>query len=160
MLLPVELTAAGELRAGKPAVLLGSQANESSARFSPDGAWLAYTSDESGRSEVFVQPFPATGGRWQVSSEGAEWIEWRKQLFYGRSEEVVMSVPYRVDGRTFVAEKPRMWMRIPAGVLWVEPNPDGSRAAVIRSEDARRESMVLVVNFFDYLRRRVDAPPP
>ena len=160
MLLPVELTPGGEVRAGEPRVLLGGKANETTGRFSPDGAWFAYTSDESGRSEVFVQPFPPTGGRWQVSSEGAEWIEWRKQLFYGRSEEVVMSVSYRTDGRTFVAEKPRVWMRIPPGVLWLEPTADGSRAAVIRSEDVRRESMVLVVNFFDYLRRKLGTPTP
>jgi hypothetical protein len=45
-------------------------------------------------------------------------------------------------------------------VLWLEPTADGSRAAVIRSEDVHRESMVLVVNFFDYLRRKVSAPTP
>jgi Tol biopolymer transport system component len=160
MMLPVETDPSGELRAGTPVVLLGGRANETSARFSPDGNWLAYVSDESGRSEVFVEPFPATGSRWQVSSEGAEWIEWRKQLLYGRSEEVVMSVSYRVDGRTFVAEKPRVWMHIPPGVLWIEPTFDATHAAVIRSEDPRRESLVLVVNFFDYLRRRVSASSP
>jgi hypothetical protein len=53
------------------------------------------------------------------------------------------------------AEKPRMWMRIPPRVLWLEPTTDGARADVIRSEDAHRESMVLVVNFFDYLRRKL-----
>jgi serine/threonine-protein kinase len=158
MRLRVEPTDTGELRAGQPEVLIGTPANEAAAQFSPDGTWLAYTSDDSGRSEVFVQPFPPTGGRWQVSSEGAEWIAWGKQLLYGRSEEVVMSVPYRVNGRTFVAEKPRAWMRIPPGVLWLDPSPDASRAAVIRSEDTRRESMVLVVNFFGYLREKLGVP--
>jgi hypothetical protein len=134
-------------------VLLGSAANEYAGELSPDGRWLAYTSDESGRSEVYVQPFPRPGGRWQVSTEGAEWIEWYGMLLYGRSEEVVMSVPYRVEGRTFIAEKPRIWMRIPPGVLWLDPAPDNGRAAVIRSEDTRRESMVLLVNLFDHLRR-------
>jgi hypothetical protein len=157
MMLPVEPSATGELTAGKATLLLGGEADTSSARFSPDGNWLAYVSDESGRNEVYVQPFPSTGGRWQVSSEGAEWIEWRTQLFYGRSEEVVMSVPYRVDGRTFVAEKPRVWMRIPPGVLWVDPMYDGSRAAVIRSDDTHRESIVLMVNFAGYLRARLAA---
>ena len=75
------------------------------------------------------------------------------QLFYGRSEEVVMRVPYRIDGSTFVAEKPQVWMRIPPGVSWVEPSTDGTRAAAIRSEDARPESVVLVVNCFEHLRR-------
>jgi hypothetical protein len=51
-------------------------------------------------------------------------------------------------------------MRIPPGVLWVDPTPDATRAAVIRSEDPRRESMVLVVNFFDYLRRKVGPTSP
>ena len=153
MLLPMETTPDGAWRPGPPSVLLGTPANELAGEFSPDGRWLAYTADDSGRAEVYVQPFPGPGGRWQVSTEGAEWVEWYKDLMYGRSEEVVMSVPYRVQGQTFVAEKPRVWMRIPPGVLWLDPSPDSSRAAVIRSEEARRESMVLLVNVFDHLRR-------
>jgi serine/threonine-protein kinase len=155
MLLPIALTAEGVPKTGTPRALLDSPSNELAGEFSPDGKWLAYTSDESGRSEVYVRPFPAQAGRWQASTEGAEWVEWRAngQLFYGRSEEVVMRVPYRIDGSTFVAEKPQVWMRIPQGVSWVEPSMDGTRAAAIRSEDARPESMVLVVNFFERLRR-------
>jgi hypothetical protein len=130
-------------------------ANEDSARFSPDGKWIAYTSDESGRNEVYVQPFGGGGARWQVSTDGAEWIEWRKgRLFYGLSEEVVMRVPYRVDGQTFAADKPEVWMRIPQGVLWVDPPMGATRAVGIRAEDKRSESVILVTNFFDELRRR------
>jgi serine/threonine-protein kinase len=159
MLLPIALTAEGVLESGTPQVLLDSPSNELAGEFSPDGKWLAYTSDQSGRNEVYVQPFPGLRGRWQASTEGAEWVEWRAngQLFYGRSEEVVMRVPYRVDGSTFVAEKPQVWMRIPPGVSWVEPAMDGTRAAAIRSEDARPEAMVLVVNFFEHLRRVASA---
>lgn len=155
MLLSLERTPTGDVRAGRAAPVLQSAANESAGEFSPDGRWLAYASDESGRSEVFVQPFPGPGGRWQVSVEGAEWIEWRTndQLFYGRSEEVVMAVPYRVDGRTFAAGKPRIWLRIPPGVSWVDPAPDSTRAAVIRTEDTRGDSVVLMLNFLDHLRR-------
>ena len=157
MLLPLAPAPGGGWTAGTPTPLLTSAANEMAGEFSPDGKWLAYTSDETGRSEVYVQPFPGPGGRWQVSTEGAEWVEWRAndQLLYGRSEEVVMAVPYRVVGRTFQAAKPRVWMRIPSGVSWVDPAPDSPRAAVIRSEDPRRESMVLIVNFFDRLRKEV-----
>ena len=158
MLLPVKVIG-GEVTAGTPRPVLESPANELAGEFSPDGRWLAYTSDQTGRSEVFIQPFPVPGGRWQISTEGAEWVEWRGngQLFYGRSEEVVMRVPYRIAGNTFVSEKPQVWMRIPPGVSWLEPSIDGLRGAGIRSEDARPESMVLVVNLFDYLRRI--APP-
>jgi hypothetical protein len=68
-----------------------------------------------------------------------------------------MRVPYRVEGQTFVAAKPELWMRIPHGVLWVDPPMTGSRAATIRADDKRNESVVLVVNFFDELRRRAPA---
>ena len=64
-----------------------------------------------------------------------------------------MQVPYRVEGN-FVAETPQVWMRIPPGVMWVDPSADSRRAAVIRAEDARTESVVLVTNFFEHLRRR------
>jgi Tol biopolymer transport system component len=155
MLLPIDLSG-DTVKAGTPQPLLDFPSNELAGEFSPDGRWLAYTSDRTGRNEVFVQPFPGRdGGRWQVSTEGAEWVEWRSNgnLFYGRSEEVVMRVPYRVDGTTFLHERPQVWMRIPAGVSWVEPSLDGSRAVGIRSVDARPEAMVLIVNFFEHLRR-------
>jgi serine/threonine-protein kinase len=160
MLVPIAIAANGVATVGTAAELKATPANEDSGRFAPDGNWVAYTSDEAGRNEVYVQPFPGGGasGRWQVSTDGAEWIEWRKGgLFYGLSEEVVMRVPYRVDGRTFAADKPELWMRIPQGVLWVDPPMSGTRAAAIRADDQRRESLVLVLNFFDELRRRAPA---
>jgi len=156
MLLPIDIAANGIGKPGTAKELMVTPANEDSARFAPDGKWIAYTSDEAGRNEVYVEPFPGGGGRWQVSTDGAEWIEWRRGgLFYGLSEEVVMRVPYRADGRTFTAEKPELWMRIPQGVLWVDPPMSGTRAATIRADGKRSESVVLVVNFFDELRRRV-----
>src|SRR5262249_50686720 len=54
----------------KPRVFLQTQFSESSAMISPDGHWVAYISDESGRLEVYVRPFPGPGGKWQVSTEG------------------------------------------------------------------------------------------
>jgi hypothetical protein len=158
MLMPIDIAASGVANVETTTELIEPPANEDSARFAPDGKWIAYTSDEAGRNEVYVQPFPGGGGRWQVSTDGAEWIEWRGGgLFYGLSEEVVMRVPYRVDGRTFAAGKPELWMRIPQGVLWVDPPMSGTQAATIRADDKRGESVVLVVNFFDELRRRAPA---
>jgi Tol biopolymer transport system component len=158
MLLPIDIAANGVAKVGKAAELVVTPADEDSAQFAPDGNWIAHTSDAAGRNEVFVRPFPGGAGRWQVSADGAEWIAWRAGgLFYGLSEEVVMRVPYRVDGRTFAAGKPELWMRIPKGVLWVDPPITGTRAATIRADDKRSESVVLVVNFFDELRRRAPA---
>jgi hypothetical protein len=64
---------------------LNSKANEAFPEISPDGRWLAYASDESGRMEVWVQPFPGPGGRWQISKGGGNQPIWSKdgrQLFY------------------------------------------------------------------------------
>lgn len=60
----------------KPRPFLITAFAESAARFSPDGRWLAYHSDESGRDEVYVRPFPGPGGKWQVSSGGGEEPRW------------------------------------------------------------------------------------
>jgi Tol biopolymer transport system component len=78
----------------KPEVLVATPFDETHAQISPDGKWIAYTSDSTGgRKEVFVQPFPAGTGRWQISPEarpdsatyGGDWARWRhdgKELFY------------------------------------------------------------------------------
>ncbi len=65
--------------------LLASQFREMEARFSPDCRWIAYSSNESGRREVYIQPFPGLGGKWQVSSQGGRDPEWRrdgKELYF------------------------------------------------------------------------------
>src|SRR5262249_36630314 len=54
----------------KPQPFLQTPFNEQGGRFSPDGKWIAYISDESGRSEVYVQSFPPTGAKWQISTNG------------------------------------------------------------------------------------------
>ena len=59
--------------------------NETAPRFSPDGRWLAYISDESGRFEIYVQPYPGPGGKWQISTEGGTEPVWNpngRELFY------------------------------------------------------------------------------
>jgi hypothetical protein len=83
----------------------------------------------------------------------------RTVVFYGRSEELVMRVPYRVEGSTFINEKPQVWMRIPRRVLWTEPSLDGTRAVGIRAIEARPEAIVLMVNFFEQPDGRIPARP-
>ena len=51
---------------------LKTPGEESTAKFSPDGKWLVYMSDESGRREVYVQPYPGSGGKWQISTDGGQ----------------------------------------------------------------------------------------
>jgi len=69
---------------------------QGNSRFSPDGRWLAYESDESGRSEVYVRPFPGPGGRWQISTAGGGQPHWRrdgKELTFLTPENKLMAVP-------------------------------------------------------------------
>ena len=79
-------------------VLAGTPANEGQGEFSPDGRWVAYTSNESGFSEIYVIPFPPTpnGGRWMVSRGGGVQPRWRRDgrdLFYISPDGTMMAVP-------------------------------------------------------------------
>jgi len=71
---------------------LSTPANEGGARLSPDGRWLAYVSDESGRPEIYVQPFPGPGGKWQVSTDGGTEPVWNPnglELFYRSGKKMI-----------------------------------------------------------------------
>ena len=84
--------------AGKPFPFLQSNFNEDHAQFSPDGRWLAYTSNESGRYEVYVQSFPQAGGKWQVSTGGGIAPRWRRdgrELYYIAPDAKLMAVSIR-----------------------------------------------------------------
>lgn len=86
---------------GKPFAVINSGANESQGRFSPDGRWVAYSSDESGRSEIYVRDFPASGAQWQVSTQGGAQPVWRsdgRELFYIASDGSLVAVPITVAG--------------------------------------------------------------
>jgi len=81
---------------GKPFPVVQTNANERYAQFSPDRKWIAYQSDESGRDEVYLQPFPGPGGRVTMSTNGGVQIRWRndgKELFYVALDGRLMAVP-------------------------------------------------------------------
>ena len=84
--------------------------DERQGRFSPDGRWIAYTSNESGPWEVYVRSFPDSGGKWQVSTNGGGQPQWRRdgrELFYLSADRKVMSVEVRGSGPTFDAGTPK-----------------------------------------------------
>lgn len=88
----------GEERTPFPVVRTGSE--EQDAQFSPDGRWIAYQSNDSGRLEVYVKPFRGAATRWQVSRDGGAEARWRgdgKELFYLALDGELMSVPLRFD---------------------------------------------------------------
>jgi serine/threonine protein kinase len=96
----------------KPSPLIQTPFTESHGQISPDGKWLAYYSNETGRSEVYVQPFPGGAGKWQISTSGGQFPRWRRdgrELFYmsQASGGKVTAVDVRSSGSTFEAGSPR-----------------------------------------------------
>ena len=141
------------LASGKREPYLHGPSDESQAQFSPDGSWVAYTSTESGRPEVYVQPFPATGAKWQVSVGGGEQPRWRrdgKELFFLAPDRNLMSVPITVPG-AFDSESPRVLFatHIPFGDLNVsqayDVTPDGERFLIAGADPMTPQSPITVV---------------
>jgi len=102
----------------KPFPFANTEASERGARFSPDGKWLAYVSDESGINQVYVESFPSSGGKWQVSTSGGYHLAWRhdgKELFYVSADRKMMAVDIKTEGARFEAgaPKPLFDLRVP-----------------------------------------------
>jgi len=138
--------------------------NESVPRFSPDGRWLAYISNESGRFEIYVQPYPGPGGKWQISTEGGTEPAWNpngRELFY-RSGDRMMAVDIATQPG-FAAGKPRMLFEGPYEPAPItNPNydvsPDGQRFLMLKpveGEQAVPTQINVVLNWFEELKRRV-----
>src|SRR5262249_50614850 len=94
----------------KQVPLLQTKFNESDGQFSPDARWLAYTSNESGPSDVFVQPFPLTGAKWQVSTGGGTDPRWNpngKEIFYISPDQKLMAATVRPNGPNIDVDPPK-----------------------------------------------------
>jgi serine/threonine-protein kinase len=167
MVVPMESSGSG-WTAGTPTRLLSKINQRPAAAFAPDGRWLAYTSNESGRSEVFVRAFPGPGTARQISSFGGwvpTWSRRRNELFYLSPDSHLMVVSYAVEGHTFRADPPKQWSEQPIngrpGPRPFDLHPDGDRF-VVSGDLANRANVgrvVLVSNFFDQVRRRLSEAP-
>jgi eukaryotic-like serine/threonine-protein kinase len=157
------------LRLGDRKVLHFSETRfkEGAAQFSPDGRWLAYVSDESGRYEIYVQPYPGPGGKWQISTEGGTEPLWNpngRELFY-RSGDRMMAVEITTQPR-FSAGKPKVLF---AGQFQPSPSPvpnanydvspDGQRFLMLKlgGQDQAPTQINVVLNWFEELRQKVPA---
>jgi serine/threonine-protein kinase len=166
--LPLDITDPDHPKAGNPEPFLRSPGDNMQPKFSPDGRWIAYLSDESGSDEVYVRPFPPrSGSKWQISAGGAESPVWSNNghvLFY-ESDRRIVAVDYTVEGNKFVPGKPRVWSEKQlffAGSSNLDLAPDGKRFAVLTTPEftgAEKGSVhvILLLNFFDELKRRIPA---
>ena len=143
--------------------LVATEFSERHPALSPNGGWLAYTSNETGRDEVFVIPFPEGGGRWAVSSAGGSeplWAHSGRELFYRSGDGSMVAVPVETEG-TFSFGAPRvLFSALDFRVTGYHPNwdvaPDDERFIMVRRlGDEVPGRVILVQNFFTELEDRV-----
>jgi Tol biopolymer transport system component len=132
------------LETGQPRPLLATPAEERNAKLSPDGRWLAYVSNESGRFEIYVQPIDGGGAKWLVSRGGAVQPQWSadgRQLYYLALDRRLMVVDARAEGAVFTPSSPVELMETrfteweTSGGVSYAVAPDGSRVLVSTSTD-------------------------
>ncbi len=143
--------------------LVATRFLESSPRLSPDGRWLAYTSDASGQLEVYVRPFPNVGStKWRVSTNGGADPAWSpngRELFYKTGLGGLATVTV-LPGATFAVGKQRVLFTIDAyetywNVRDYDVSPDGRRFVMIRRVGKEHDELIVVENFFEELKARV-----
>jgi len=144
----------------EPRPLVATEANEILASFSPDGRWITFASDKTGRYEIFVRPFPEVDRReWQVSNDGGEdprWSPLGDELFY-RDGDRLMSVPFSVEP-DFTPGSPRLVLEADfhqsAGRSF-DVSADGQRFLVNKPVMSGESAppIHMVTNWFEELKR-------
>jgi serine/threonine protein kinase len=136
----------------KPVPFVRTDFSEQNGRFSPDGRWVAYQSDESGRNEVYLTPFPGAGGKRQVSTAGGATPQWRadgKELYYEAPDSSLMAVETRLAGGDIEIGATHALFHVPPGSLGLDVAADGQRfiVAVPDRENSASQTLTLVQNW-------------
>jgi serine/threonine-protein kinase len=145
---------------GKARAVLSAPFTERAPRLSPDGRWIAYTSNESGREEVYVRPYPTLGSRSLISSDGGSLAVWSRdgrEIFFRRGSEVYV-VKVLAAGAEFDSSAPsRVPMPQPLAVASdaMDLAPDGRLLLIQATPRPSPKSLSLVTGWLDELTRRV-----
>ena len=146
----------------KPQPFLQTPFEETAGMFSPDGRRLAYVSNESGRLEVYVQPYPGPGGKWQISTEGGTEPVWARngELFYRNGNEM-MAAEITTEP-TFSAGTPRLlfegnYQSSGGALAQYNVTSDGQRFLMIQPVEPEQPATQIhvVLNWFEELKQRV-----
>jgi Tol biopolymer transport system component len=138
---------------GVPEAYLRTDWNERSGRFSPDGRWVAYTSNESGRTEVYVQSFPAGRGKWQVSTSGGDEPVWRtdgRELYFLSLDGYMMAASSMLNRAVSIGEPKRLF---PVAVKYIRLGAQfavdaaGETFYVNSPVSSRRDAVTVVLNW-------------
>ena len=145
----------------RPFSFLSTEFTVSRGRFSPDGLWVAFTSDESGRLDVWVAPFPKADRKWQISTAGGSWPRWRqgsKEIFFLAPGNTLMTAGVNGQGSAFAVGAVQPLFKIDARPGQGSPydvSPDGKRFLVNTLVEELPESppITIVVNWTAALRK-------
>jgi serine/threonine-protein kinase len=149
-----------------PRVLLQSRYDNFAMTLSPDGRWLAYVSDESGSSEVYVRPFPdVNSAKFPISAAGGMEPLWRRdggELFFRNTRGDMYAVTV-APGRQFEHTAPRLVFSRPGLALQefyrsYDVHPDGKRFLMLSSGDAEARTLSVIFNWRTDLRKRRESP--
>jgi serine/threonine-protein kinase len=143
---------------------------ERAATLSPDGQWIAFQSDESGRDEIYVRPFPRTeNGRWQITTDGGEeplWSHSGREIFFRARSGEMMTVPITATG-TLTSGRPRVLFQAKGyskalSYRAYDVSPDDQRFVMLRpvsdSVTAPASQMIVVDNWYQELRQKMGRP--
>jgi dipeptidyl aminopeptidase/acylaminoacyl peptidase len=141
---------------GAPIAVAQSTHNERDGQFSPDGRWIAFESDETGRPEIYLQPFPGPGTKVRVSTNGGRQVRWRRdgqELFYMAADNTLMSVPvlHPIAASTLSAPVPLFKTRtVPLSAIARQQyvvSPDGQRFLIDTRDEASAAPITLILNW-------------
>jgi serine/threonine protein kinase len=140
----------------KPYPFAKSQFPERSGHFSPDGRWVAYTSRDPGRDEVYVAPFPGPGGKWQISSSGGRMPRWRRdgrELYFVAEDDTLMLAEVEASQNKFEVKNVRPLFRANLAPEAMERigsydvTADGTRFIINAGSDEAQPPITLVLNW-------------
>jgi len=147
---------------GKPIPIVmpqNAQSRVSQFRLSPDGRWLAYSSNESGREEIYVTRFPSGPGRWQISQAGATFPAWRadgREIFFAGTDGQIYSASVNPKGEEFELEKVVALFSYgfigPVGTP-LDPTPDGQKFIFETLPEGAPTPLVFVSNWTGDLKK-------
>lgn len=143
---------------GDPILYLASEFEEGHAQFSPDGRWVAYTSNLTGKPEVYIESYPRGNGKWQISTTGGDSPQWRrdgKEIFYLAPDNNMMSVTINVTAAGVEASRPAILFptSAPQGAITDDKNnfavtADGQKFLInTLSNSTNAEPITLVLNW-------------